>query len=179
MNVKKEYVIPFEGLKIGKHAYSFLMTDAFFEDLEYSLIERGEIKANMVLDKKETMMTAEIQLKGFVWSECDLCNEPLKVDMNIDHHLVFKFGESESEDENLLMVEPSEFEIDMAPIFYELLAVSLPNKKVHDEGDCNEDMLDLLDKYSGSDDDEDDGNDGNDGNDDDIDPRWKALKNLN
>lgn len=171
MSVKKEYIVPFEGLKVGKHDFSFQISDAFFEELEYSLIEKGEVKAEMVLEKKETMMIADIHLDGFVWSSCDLCTEPLKVDVLVDHHLVFKFGEGESEDENLIMVDPSDFEIDMGPIFYELLTVSLPNKNIHEEGECNEDMLDLLDKYSGSDDDDDD--------DSDIDPRWKALKNLN
>ncbi len=172
MSVKKEYVIPFEGLKVGKHDFSFQISDAFFEELEYSLIEKGEVKATMVLEKKETMMIADIQLAGFVTSACDLCTEPLQIEVDIDHHLVFKFGEGESEDENLIMVNPSDFKINMGPIFYELLTVSLPNKNVHEEGECNEDMLDLLDKYSGSDDDDDD-------DDSDIDPRWKALKNLN
>lgn len=170
MSVKKEYVIAFEGLKVGKHSFSFQITDAFFEDLEYSLIDKGEVEANIVLEKKETMMTAEIQLTGFIWSDCDRCTEPLKVEVAVDHHLVFKFGESESEDENLVMVNPNEFEIDMGPVFYELLTVSLPNKNIHEEGECNEEMLDLLDKYSGYDKEDDD---------DDIDPRWKALKNLN
>lgn len=170
MSVKKEYIVPFEGLKVGKHDFSFRISDAFFEELEYSLVERGKVKATMVLEKKETMMVADIDLDGFVWSQCDVCNEPLKINIFVDHHIVFKFGEGESEDENLIMVDPSDFEINMAPVFYELITVSLPNKNVHEEGGCDEDMLDLLDKYSGPDDDD---------NDDDIDPRWKALKNLN
>tara|TARA_B100000508_G_scaffold141092_1_gene146402 strand:+ start:61311 stop:61820 length:510 start_codon:yes stop_codon:yes gene_type:complete len=169
MSVDKEFIIPFEGLKVGKHPYSYKITDSFFEDLEYSLIKQGEISVEMVLEKKETMMTADIQMDGFVWSTCDRCTEPMKADIQFEHSLVFKFGEEISEDENLVMVSPNEFKLNMAPHFYELITVELPNKIIHDEGDCNEEMLDLLDKYSGPDNDEDD----------DIDPRWKALKNLN
>lgn len=173
MRMKKEFLIPFEGLKVGKHPYDFDITETFFEDLEYSLIDRGSIHVSMELEKKEQMMTAAIHMDGFVWSECDLCTESLKVPVHIDHHVVFKFGETESDDEDLIMVNPSDFELDMAPVFYELITVHLPNKTTHEEGECNEDMLDLLDKYSGIEEESEDEED------DDIDPRWDALKNLN
>ena len=174
MRVKKEFLIPFEGLKVGKHPFSFDITNTFFEDLEYSLIDRGEIHVSMELEKKEQMMTASIHMQGFIWSECDLCTEPLKVDVKVDHDVIFKFGEGDSDDEDLIMVDPSDFELDMAPVFYELITVSIPNKTTHEDGECNEDMLDLLDKYSGAEENEDE-----DENEDDIDPRWNALKDLN
>jgi uncharacterized metal-binding protein YceD (DUF177 family) len=172
MRTSKEYVVPFEGLKLGKHHFIFEITDAFFEDIEYSLIDKGDVTVEMILDKKETMMNAAIHFEGFIWSACDLCTEPLKVDLKEDHKIIFKFGDSESEDENLIMVNSNEFELYLAPLFYELITVSLPNKNVHEDGECNENMLDLLDKYSGSEEAEDEGSD-------EIDPRWKALKNLN
>jgi uncharacterized metal-binding protein YceD (DUF177 family) len=44
---------------------------------------------------------------------------------------------------------------------------------VHDEGDCNEEMVALIAKYQQV------AQDPNKKDDDDIDPRWSALKNLN
>jgi uncharacterized metal-binding protein YceD (DUF177 family) len=172
--MNKEYLIPFEGLKLGKHPYSFDISDTFFENLEYSLIDRGEVHVSMELEKKEQMMSAFIKMNGAIWSACDRCTEPMRVPIAVDHTVIFKFGEGQSDDEDLILLEPSEFEIDMAPIFYELITVSLPSKVLHEEGDCNEEMLDLLDQYSGFtyEDDEDD-------EDDDVDPRWNALKDLN
>lgn len=173
MRMNKEYLIPFEGLKLGKHPYGFDISDTFFENLEYSLIDRGEVHVSMELEKKEQMMSTFIKMNGVIWSACDRCTEPMSVPIAVDHTVIFKFGEGQSDDEDLILLEPSEFEIDMAPIFYELITVSLPSKVLHEEGDCNEEMLDLLDQYSGFtyEDDEDE--------DDDVDPRWNALKDLN
>lgn len=174
MRMNKEYIIPFEGLKVGKHPYSFDIGNTFFEDLEYSLLDQGEIHIEMELEKKEQMMSAHIKMNGSVWSACDQCTEPAEIPVSVDHTVIFKFGVGSSDDEDLIMLDPSEFEINMAPIFYELITVSMPSKIVHEEEACNEEMLDLLDEYSGlkyDDEDEDD--------DDDVDPCWNALKNLN
>jgi len=51
----------------------------------------------------------------------------------------------------------------------------LPSRTVHKEDDCNEEMLDLIDKYVDSS--EPDENDSSEG--DNTDPRWDALKDLN
>jgi hypothetical protein len=44
---------------------------------------------------------------------------------------------------------------------------------VHEDGDCNEEMVELINKYQQP------SSDSNSDDDDDIDPRWSALKNLN
>ena len=75
----------------------------------------------------------------------------------------------------------------------QLITVSLPARLTHPMGECNEEMIELLKKYSGQpesveddfddDDDWDDEDweeeDDDDGDDDPVDPRWSALKNLN
>jgi uncharacterized metal-binding protein YceD (DUF177 family) len=57
------------------------------------------------------------------------------------------------------------------------MVVALPSRTVHPEDECNEEMLDLLEEYSGYYEDESD--EENNDEDDDIDPRWEALKKLN
>jgi uncharacterized metal-binding protein YceD (DUF177 family) len=56
---------------------------------------------------------------------------------------------------------------------YELISLSLPAKMVHEDGDCNEEMVELINKYQQP------SSDSKTDEDDDIDPRWSALKNLN
>jgi len=79
--------------------------------------------------------------------------------------------------------------------FYELTTVSLPSRMVHPKGECNEEMIELLSKYSlqkedseedddwDEDDDFDDDDDWEDEEEEDdedpIDARWSGLKNLN
>ena len=53
MKSKNEFVIPFEGLKIGKYLYEYQVDTSFFEELDYSIIQGGDIKVNFNLEKKE------------------------------------------------------------------------------------------------------------------------------
>jgi len=176
MRAMKDFTVSYEGLKLGKHEFEFEITNKFFEELEYSLIEEGEVHVTLLLEKRETMMVADISFVGWVKKPCDRCNEPVKVNVKSLSQLIFKFDIGESEDENLIILPPSEYQLHLAPIFYELMVVALPLRSVHPEDECNEEMLDLLEEYSGySEEDPDEEDD----DDDDIDPRWEALKKLN
>ncbi len=46
-----EFLIPFVGLKIGKHLFDFEVGNSFFESMEYSIIEQGNVKVTLELDK--------------------------------------------------------------------------------------------------------------------------------
>ncbi|SFT86230.1 Uncharacterized metal-binding protein YceD, DUF177 family [Lishizhenia tianjinensis] len=184
---KNKFIVPFEGLKVGFHDFEFDITDEFFEDLEYSIIKAGKLLVEMELEKKETMLIANFVVDGNVDVECARCNDPLEEYIYGEYRIVFKFGTEISDDENLIVLEPNEYELHLAPIIYELMTISLPTRSVHDDGDCNEEMIALIDEYSiveeedlkEDDDLEDDNDDDDNDDDDDIDPRWSALKNLN
>lgn len=173
----KDYKIPFVGLKIGVHEYEFKITNSFFEMFEYSLIQKGEVDVKFRLEKKETMMIGDFGINGKVEMECDRCTDPIEVAVKGNYQLIYKFDTKESEDETLVTIYPEEFEIDIQDSILEFVSVSLPSRSVHEEGECNEEMIDLLSEYvmvsteeNSVEDEEDD--------DEDIDPRWSALKGL-
>lgn len=181
---KGDFIIPFEGLKVGMHNYEMQITDAFFENMEYSIVESGDIAVELELEKKETMLVANFVIDGNANVLCNRCNDPLEEYIYGEYRIVFKFGDEVSTDENLAILEPKTYELDITNYLYELITISLPTRSVHDDGECNEEMLDLLNKYTGSgaeanerlslkrrDEEEED-------NDDEIDPRWAALKGL-
>jgi uncharacterized metal-binding protein YceD (DUF177 family) len=55
-----------------------------------------------------------------------------------------------------------------------LITISQSSRPVHEEGECNEEMVKLIEKYQMNPAEKKENKD-----DDDIDPRWSALKNLN
>lgn len=167
-----EFDVPFEGLKLGKHQFELEMDETFFKDITDSFIEKGSVKVTFVLDKRETMMVGDFELNGEVIAPCDRCTELIEVPVQTSAQIVFKFGEEPSEDENLVVIQSHEFKLQLAPICYELLVVSLPARITHPEGACDEEMLDLLDQYSGYEQEVEDV-------DEEVDPRWEALKKLN
>ena len=193
MKSNKEFIIPFIGLKVGFHDFNFEIHDAFFEEVEYSIIHKGNVTVSLTLEKKETMLIGEFQIGGTVSASCDRCNDPLDVPVKGTFRLVYKFDNETSDDESLIVLHPDAYELDVRDNIYELITVSLPARLTHPMGECNEEMIELLKKYSGQpesveedfddDDDWDDEDweeeDDDDGDDDPVDPRWSALKNLN
>lgn len=164
---KNEFIIPFIGLKIGTHEFDFSVSDEFFEGIEYSVVERGRVDFHIVFEKKETMMIADFELNGTVETQCDRCGDELSMPINGSYQLIFKFGDDESEDETLVVLPSEAYRIDLRPHFHEFITVSLPSRMIHEEGDCNEEMEDLIDEYSAHSEE-----------DEELDPRWSELNKL-
>lgn len=120
-------------------------------------------------------MIGSFKIKGTVNTTCDRCNDPIEVKVSGDYQLIYKFDTEESEDESLITVFPDEFELDLNDSILEFITVSLPAKKVHKKGDCNQEMIKLLEAYatplSAQELEKQDAEDP-------MDPRWEALKKL-
>lgn len=153
-----EFIIPFVGLKQGKHVFEFDITDAFFETFEYSIIQKGKVHIEFTLDKKDTMMVGEFQLEGSVETSCDRCNDSIEVPIEGEFRLVYKFDNKESEDEALVIIYPEEYELHIKDTLLEFMTVLLPIRTIHPQGECNEEMMQLLNEYliTSLDEDEDD-----------------------
>ena len=142
-----QFIIPFVGLKQGKHEFEYDITDAFFETFEYSIIQNGNVHIDFTLDKKDTMMVGEFQLKGRVKKACDRCNDPLEISIEGEFKLVYKFATEDEEDESLVVLFPEEYELHIKDSLLEFMNVLLPSRTIHKEGECNEDMLNYLNEY--------------------------------
>ena len=55
MKKSSEFVVPFAGIKLGVHHYSFDVTQTFFEELTHLQLEKGVVKIQLELEKKEAM----------------------------------------------------------------------------------------------------------------------------
>lgn len=170
MDSMREYNVLFEGLKIGQHQYNFELSDTFFDSIEGSIVKKGDIEVSLVLDKRETMMVANFLIKGSVIKPCNRCNDDVSVSIKSENQIIYKFGGVNNEDENLIVLDPSQYQLILGPVFYELIVVSLPLRSIHKEDQCNEQMLALIAKYSTL-------NGVNKNT--EADPRWDALKGLN
>jgi len=52
MKKTKEYLIPFVGLKLGKHHFEYQIDNTFFDLFEYDEFQNSDIKVSVVLEKK-------------------------------------------------------------------------------------------------------------------------------
>lgn len=145
--MRSDFEINFTSLKEGQHTFNYKIEDTFFEQLDYSVIEKGNLDVEFTLDKKSTLMTAEFHIKGKVTVMCDRCTDSFELPVSTSNELVYKFGDELIDDESVVVILPREFEIDVKHPIYEFTATSLPLKKLHPKGECNEEMLKIMDQY--------------------------------
>ena len=170
-DINNHYKIKFTGLKLGVHSFRFQLENLFFESYEFSEITDASIIAEVELEKMNNMMVLKFHLKGMVNSLCDRCQDPLKINLNFDDKLIVKFGEETNDtDDEVLILGPSEYELDLSQYLYEYAHLSLPAKKVHkNTKDCNQEILDQF--YYIPDDEKEE-------KEENTDPRWDQLKKL-
>jgi len=173
MKQHKEFIIPFSGLKQGKHEFEYTIENTFFESFEYDEFNGADIKLDVTLNKMSTMMELEMKARGTVNVNCDLTSEPYDQKIKADLELVVKFGDEYNNDNDEILIIPhSEYQINIAQYVYEMLVLSVPLKKVHPgvlDGTLQSEVLDKLEELQPKDTKE---------NKEDIDPRWDALKKL-
>ena len=151
MNKTKEYLIPFIGLKLGKHHFEYQVSNAFFEVFDYHEFQNSEIKVNVVLEKKSTMLELSFKHKGTVNVPCDMTSEDFDLPIKGKMNLIVRFGEAfNNENEELLILPHGEFEIDIAQYIYEMIVLSVPLRRVHPgikDGSLKTEALDKLNEY--------------------------------
>ncbi len=176
MKVTNEFLIPFIGLKLGKHQFDYQINKTFFDRFEYHEFENCDIKVEVVLDKKSTMLELSFKHKGTVNVPCDLTSELFDLPIKGKIKVVVQFGdEFNDENEELLILPHGEHQIDIAQYIYEMIALSVPFKRVHPgvkDGTLQNETLEKLNALTIKEQKKESIKEEN------IDPRWDKLKQL-
>lgn len=174
MRKLKEFTIPFVGLKQGKHQFEYNIDNKFFEHFDYDEFNSANIRVDLVLEKKTTMLELSFKSSGTVNVNCDLTNEPYDQAIESELFLVIKFGHEYNDDnEDILILPHGEYEVNIQQYIYEMLVLAVPSKRVHPgvlDGTLKSDVLEKLDELSPREKEV--------KAEEDIDPRWNKLKNL-
>jgi uncharacterized metal-binding protein YceD (DUF177 family) len=166
---QKEFIIPFVGLSLGYHEFTYEVNELFFENFEYSEIKKGQLKVDLSFEKQEIMLVLNFQLRGSVKVECDRCTDAFDHPLNGEERLIFQFGESYSEDSDEIITLPKNaYEINIAPFIYEFIHLLLPIQRIHPDNQdgnsgCNQKVINKLNEYAEN---------------NKTDTRWEVLKKL-
>lgn len=138
----KEFDIQFSGLKIGVHEYQFKLDKKFFTYFEIDDVTDGDITVDFTLTKRETMLELSFDIMGTVTTTCDRCMDELRVIISDEKEIMVKFSDAESEgNDELIILKHEDYKIDVAPLIYEFIVINMPLRKVHDESDCNPEVI--------------------------------------
>ncbi|WP_264559859.1 YceD family protein [Flavobacterium sp. N2270] len=169
----KEFLIPFAGLKEGKHQFEYQIGDSFFEEFQFDEYKNVDVTVSLMLEKKSTIMELCFVHKGTVNVPCDMTGEDFDLKIKGKFNLVVKFGEEfNNENEELLILPHGEFQLNVSQYIYESIVLSVPFKRVHPgvkDGTLKTEAFDTLDKLAPKEEHK---------VNEDIDPRWENLKKL-
>ncbi len=174
----KTFEINFSSLKTGIHEFKFVLDDTFFDQLELDReFKDSEIEFDVRLDKSENMLTFDFTLNGEALMPCGRCTDDMAFEFDGEYRQIMKFGEESLREDELWVLSPAEYKVNLGSLLYEFSMLSIPTNVFHEnEEDCNQEYLSSISDYLLTEVPEEDEN--NEENDEEIDPRWSQLKNL-
>ena len=166
----KQFNIQYTGLKDESHLFEYQIDNTFFEAYNFDDFFDTNINVALQLEKKSTLFNLSFTAKGSVNIACDVSGEPFDQEINATLALIVKFGETfNDENEEVLILPYSEFQLNVAQYIYEMIVLAIPSKRIHPkviDGSMESDALNRLKTLRVQKTTE------------DVDPRWDKLKSL-
>lgn len=172
MDNLEAYKIDLKGLKEGDNNLSFRLGNGFFEAVAGEDVHGGDVASDITVKRTGSVFEVNVHTKGNVIVSCDRCLDDMEQPVESDYQLVARLGEEMEGDEEVVVVPREDGMLDMAWPLYEAVALGLPLRHVHPEGQCNEEMARRLKELM-----VDEIPDGED-EEQPVDDRWAALLKL-
>lgn len=164
-----KYFVELKSEKKFPKTEHFTAGDDFFDDEKLD-IEGGTLEIEVLTKRLGEGYSLDIAIKGTVKVTCDRCLGIVEIPVESQMQLRAKDDDSlEYDDEDLVLMNPSDTGVDIEWNIYEMALLALPIQRVHKDGECDEEMTETLESYSGETLDEDENA---------TDPRWDGLKAL-
>lgn len=169
MEKKNEFLIPVSGLALGSHSYQFEINDDFFAEREYSEIQQGKVSVSLDIDRQETLMVLHFGIDGTVRVPCDRCADEFDLPIRDEREFFLKLGtENAEESDDVEVISADQADYDVSSLVYEFIILAIPMHRVHPGGQCNPEVMAMLNHEEATEEEETDT----------IDPRWAALKDI-
>ena len=166
----KDFEIQFSALKLGSHQFQFDIVDTFFTLFDYSEIEKAQIRTDVTLVKKATLLQLDFALNGEITLPCDRCTYDYQQEINQHFELIVKFSDivENVESDEIVILSTNEHTLSLARYIYEFVHLSLPSKRTHQsDQECNPEMIEQLEQMGCTEE-----------TNETIDPRWGNLKRI-
>jgi uncharacterized metal-binding protein YceD (DUF177 family) len=135
MGSRREFEIPFVGLKPGVHEFKYNVDDKFFE--EYGEQDFWDCQSNitLLLEKSTGFMMLKFQVGGTLKVVCDRCNSDLPKQLFEDYTITVKAVDNPEEmngaeaDPDVFYISKGDSHLNVGPMIYEFINLSVPPQK--------------------------------------------------
>lgn len=155
MDSTEKISINFSELDLGSYDYEFHVSDAFFQQFENTLIQKGRAKVNVNLVKHGHLMEAFVDFSALLNLNCDRCLGEVAIPFEGSDQCLIRpvTGDEKNADANLIDINPNAVEVDLSLFVYETICLELPLvvvpcEIIDDESVCDKEMLNKLNELS-------------------------------
>lgn len=141
------YKFNLNTMRTPKAELDFEIEDGFFEKKDYSPIRKGDVRASLQIERTPESYVVSIRLEGFVVTSCMRCMGELRTPICSDNEVKVKMTDTVREDDEYVYVNRKEGILDLEPLIYDFIVLSVPERHVHEDGECDKDMEEALKQY--------------------------------
>lgn len=141
MNMANKYIIDYKSMPNGHHSLEMTLDGELFAAMESNEVKDAECDVRIELERSETQLLLDIAISGRAVVECDRCLEDCDIPVDYHGELVVRFADVAGEYDGEQMWIAQGDELSLAQYLYESVVVSLPYRRVHEEGGCDPDMM--------------------------------------
>lgn len=157
------YIVDLKGMTDDAVSHRWVLMGDFFSAVQGKEISNGQVDVALRVIRTSEAFDLEFQYEGVVEVECDRCLEPMDQPIQGTCSLRAKLGEEDDDDGELITVAETPGTLDLAWHLYEMLALEIPIRHVHADGECNPNVMECLKPQNAE---------------KPVDPRWAALEAL-
>ena len=173
MGATDKYYVELRNMTAERADYQFLLDDAFFAAIGGQEVHGGNIDVVLTVRKMAGVYELSFKAEGQARVTCDRCLDEMQLPIAATESLTATYDGQNPADDDVVVVPADDDGIDVGWYMYELVALAVPIKHVHPEGECNEQMSRKLSQLLCNKGDE--APDDNENKDKPVDPRWAAL----
>lgn len=135
MTGRREFEIPFVGLKPGIHEYEYQITDKFFTAYQQQDFSNCHATIKVSLDKKTGFIILKFEIGGQLEVTCDRCSGNLPLNLWDEFNVVVKLVEDpemmneQEEDPDVYYISRGESHLHLSDWIYEFINLSIPMQK--------------------------------------------------
>ena len=147
VGMNDKFIIPLNGLAAGMTEFSWQAGKEFFDSFENSEILDAHLDADVRVEKSGRYIGVDCDVRGEVTVECDRCLDELDMPVDVEIRLSVKYGSEESSEDpqqgerEVIFIPETDAEMDMSQIIYDYVCLSLPMQRMHDEGECDPEVM--------------------------------------
>lgn len=155
MTGRREFDIPFVGLKPGVHSYQYEIKDKFFADYEQQDFTNCDASVKVTLEKNTGFMILKFDVGGSLEVGCDRCGNRLPLQLWDEFKLVVKLVDDagkmneQEDDPDVFYINRTESHLHLSDWIFEFINLSIPMTRMCSVSEiggphCNKEVLEKL-----------------------------------